>query len=359
VVTEANVNKIGSKWTVSRLRASVGRTDLAGELTFDDGHSAGRRPNYRATLRSTAFDINDVAPLMGMASSSGAKSVSTDHDLPHGNFDAERLRNFDAEVDLNILKLTRAALDLAQSLKMRATLQDGVLNLKPLDLVAVGGHVNGTLHFDGSRKPAEATLDLQVRGLHLDSLSSALSETRRLTGELDGRVAMHSQGESIAALVGAATGSLSATLINATVSNRLDAQLGLSGAGLLRALFEGAKRVPVHCAIVTIDFVRGEGKTRHLAFETERTALAGSGSVSLAHESFDAVVMPQTGHGSSFVLNKAIHASGSFRAANVELVDTLQRSAPGSCELARHSRVGRPAPMSERQSQAATRRGSW
>jgi uncharacterized protein involved in outer membrane biogenesis len=361
VVAEAHVNKTGSKWTVSRLRASVGRTDLAGELTFDDGHSAGRRPNYRATLRSAAFDINDVAPLMGMASSSTAKLVSTDHGLPRGNFDAERLRNFDAEVDLNILKLTRAALDLAQSLKMRATLQDGVLNLKPFDLVAIGGHVNGTLRFDGSRRPAEATLDLRAQGVRLDSLSSALPESRRLTGELDGRVAMHSQGESIAALVGAASGSLSAALINATISNRLDVQLGLNGAGLLRALFAGAKRVPVHCAIVAIDFVRGEGKTRHLAFETERTALVGSGSVSLAHESFDAVVMPQPGHGSLFVLNKAIHASGSFRAANVELVDPLERSAPDSCAFGSHSHVGQLAPigLSERQSQAAMRRGSW
>jgi uncharacterized protein involved in outer membrane biogenesis len=174
-------------------------------------------------------------------------------------------------------------------------------------------------------------------------------------------VAMHSQGWSIAALVGAASGSLSAALINATISNRLDAQLGLNGAGLLRALFAGAKRVPVHCAIVAIDFVRGEGKTRHLAFETEGTALVGSGSVSLAHESFDAVVMPQPRRGSLFVLNKAIHASGSFRAANVELVDPLERSAPDSCELGRQSRVGQLAPigLSEPQSQPATRRGSW
>jgi AsmA family protein len=361
VLTEAHVNKMGSKWTVSRLRASIGRTDLTGELTFDDGHSAGRRPNYRATLRSTVFDINDVAPLMGMASSPTAKVVSTDHGLPRGNIDAERMRNFDAEVDLNILKLARAALDLAQNLQMRATLQDGVLNLNSLDFGAVGGHVNGTVHFDGSRKPAEATLDLQAHGLHLDSLSSALSETQRLTGELDGRVAMHSQGESIAALVGTASGSLSAALINATISNRLDAQLGLNGAGLLRALFAGAKRVPIRCAMVAIDFVRGEGKTRHLAFETERTELIGSGSISLAHESFDAVIMPQPRHGSLFVLNRAIHASGSFRAANVELVDPLARSAPDSCALGRQSRVGQLAPigLSERQSQAALKRGSW
>ena len=81
VVAEAHVNKTGSKWAVSQLRARVGHTDLAGDLTFNDEHSAGRRSNYRATLRSTALDISDISPLTGMVSSPIAKTVSTDHAL--------------------------------------------------------------------------------------------------------------------------------------------------------------------------------------------------------------------------------------------------------------------------------------
>jgi hypothetical protein len=134
--------------------------------------------------RNAVLDINDVAPLMGMA-----KVASTDHGLPHGKFDAERLRIFDAEVDLSILKRTKSALDLAQILQMRATLQDGVLNVKPFDLVAIGVHVNGTLRFDGSRRLAEVTRDLRAQGVHFDSLSSSLPESRRLTGEFNGRLA--------------------------------------------------------------------------------------------------------------------------------------------------------------------------
>lgn len=343
VVTDAHVKKVDSNWTVTRIRATVGRTDLAGDLTFDDGHSGSRRPYYRATLRSTAFALKDIAPLMGIASSSKVKAASTDHGLPHGDFDATRLRSFDADVDLNIAKLTATPFDVARSLQLRARLQDGVLMVKPFDLVVAGGHVTGSLQFDGSHKPAQTTVDLVARGLRLDSLSSALSETRRLTGELEGRMTIHSQGESMAALASTASGSLSAELIGATISNRFDAQLGLEVGGLLRAFFTRAKRVPIQCAVLAIDFVRGNGKTRFLALETERTSLNGSGSVSLIHEYFDVIVMPQPKLGSLFVLNKAIHVSGSFHAAKVELVEPLKGSVPGSCERGKPGRGTRPA----------------
>ena len=345
VVTEAHVNKTDSKWAVSQLRARVGHTDLAGELTFNDEHSGGRRPNYRATLRSTALDISDISPLTGMVSSPIAKTASTDHALPHGRLDTARLGKFDAEVDLDVAKLTATAFGLAHDFRLRAELKDGVLNLKRLELVAAGGRVNGTLRFDGSREPAEAMFDVRARSLRLDLLSSTLPATRRLTGELDGRITMHSQGESVAALVGNASGSLSAVLNGATVSDRFDAELGLNGGGLLRALFTGTKRVPVQCAVLAIDFVRGNGRIRRLAVETERTALDGIGSVSLLHESFDAVVMPKSRQHSLLALNKAIHVSGSLRSATVELVDPVVRSAPNGCEPEERSRVGVPAPV--------------
>jgi len=114
---------------------------------------------------------------------------------------------------------------------------------------------------------------------------------------------------------------------------------------LLRALFTGGKRVPVQCAVLAIDFVRGSGKIRRLAVETERTALDGIGSVNLLDESFDAVVMPKSRQHSLLALNKAIHVSGSLRSATVELVDPVVRSAPNGCEPEERSRVGVPAPV--------------
>jgi len=224
---------------------------------------------------------------------------------------------------------------------MRATLQGGVLNINPFDLGIAGGHATGTLRVDAARTPAEVALDLELRGLRLDQFS--LPGTQRVAGELRGRVALRSHGDSIAALAGAASGSLSAALIGATISNRLDAKLGLDGGGLLRALFTGTERVPVQCAALVVDFKRGNGKTRHL-LETERTALAGSGSVDLARESFDVVLTPHSKKSALFTLHKAMHVSGSFRDAKVALVDRGEAPRPDHCEIEGHIPVAQLAP---------------
>jgi uncharacterized protein involved in outer membrane biogenesis len=341
-VVEAHVNKAGAKWTVSRLRATVGHTDLSGDLTFSDEHEVDRRPILRATLRSAVVDTEDIGPLIGMGSASASREQG-DRVLPRRPFNAARLQTWDAEIELRIAKLITAVSGSAQSLRMRATLQGGVLSINPFDLGIAGGHATGTLRVDGARTPAEVALDLELRGLRLDQFSPA--GTQRVSGELRGRIALRSHGDSIAALAGAASGSLSATLSGATISNRLDAKLGLDGGGFLRALFTGTEQVPVQCAALVVDFKRGNGKIRHLLFETERTALAGGGSVNLAQESFDVVLTPHSKKSALLALHKAMHVSGSFRDAKVALADRGDAPRPAHCEIDGHIPVAQLAPV--------------
>ena len=306
VLTQAHVNKTGSTWTASRLQTQVGHTDLVGDLSFDDGRASGHRPSLRGSLLSTVVDVRDIAPPASTAAPSAARTADVEH-LPPG---AVRPRAGPATA---------------------RHLVDGVLELKPVDLGVAGGHVTGGLTFDASRSPAAAALDLQAHGLRLDLLAPALGPTQRLTGTVDARLTLHSQGESLAALVAASAGSLSAALSGATISSRLDAEMGLDGYGLVRTLFTAAERVPIECATLAMAVVRGAGKIHHLALETERTSLQGGGSVDLVHASFDLVVMPQRKHGSPLALNKAIHAIGSVHGARIELIAPLARSVSHQC----------------------------
>jgi AsmA family protein len=336
-VIEAHLNKVGAKWTASRMRATVGRTDLSGDLSFSDEPEAGRRPIVRATLSSAVVDADDIGPLIGLGS-----SPSEGDRVLQRPFNATRLQTFDAEIELRIARLITAVPGSAQSLRMRATLQGGVLNINPFDLGIAGGHATGTLRVE-ARTPAEVALDVELRGLRLGQFSPA--GTPRMAGELRGRIALRSHGDSIAALAGAASGSLSAALSGATISNRLDAKLGLDGGGFLRALFTGTEQVPVQCAALVVDFKRGNGKIRHLLFETERTALVGSGSAYLAQESLDVVLTPHSKKSALLALHKAMHVSGSSRDAKVALVDRRDAPRPAHCEIDRHVPVAQLAPV--------------
>jgi len=168
--------------------------------------------------------------------------------------------------------------------------------------------------------PADVALDLVARGLHVDQLSPKLAANGALDGAVEGRAAVKMRGESMHALVAAASGSVTLSLADgASVSKRLDAKLGLNGGEWLRTLLDKSARVPVQCASVTLALEHGVATARHLVFETPDTALAARGSANLADETLDATLTPAHKKLALLALDKSIHAEGSWHDVKVAL----------------------------------------
>ena len=318
LVAQGHVAKAGERWTGSGVRVRAGRqTATVVDATFTGSFkSETPRRTLKLTLRDAVIDVDDLRLLRGKSDpqADAGPALSTQA-LP-----LARLRELDADVDLLPARIVGTERAGVQGVRGHATLAAGVLRLQALDAALADGHVTGSLQVDASHAPADVALDLSARGLHADQLSPKLAVNGALDGAVEGRAAVKMRGESMHALVAAASGSVTLSLADgASVSKRLDAKLGLNGGEWLRTLLDKSARVPVQCASVTLALEHGVATARHLVFETPDTALAARGSANLADETLDATLTPAHKKLALLALDKSIHAEGSWHDVKVAL----------------------------------------
>jgi uncharacterized protein involved in outer membrane biogenesis len=309
-----HLHKRADTWAMTGLQATLARSDLRGDLTFEDRrrqNAATARPFVRASLASGTIRSDDFAKLFGGGP-------------PQRKVDAQKLFTLDAEMDLKVDTLLPPSGHAIHRLGTHLVLDDGRLRIKPFAAETLGGHVKGELAIDGQHQPAAVALDLTLDGLRAEQLG------RTLVGGVNGRVTLRSQGETVEALTAASAGSVSLSLEKATIPKRLDARLGLDGLAVLGTLFTDAdERVPVQCAVAVLDVRGGRGTVRQLAFETGRVAVAGSGAADLATESVDLLLTPVLKESAVLALQRSIHVSGKLRAPAVELVERVSQPSGG------------------------------
>ena len=149
--------------------------------------------------------------------------------------------------------------------------------------------------------------------MKLEALLANVPAEKRISGALSGGVDLVAHGRTLDAWLASAAGTVSARLHGGSMSRRLDAELGLSGARLLRALFGGEDRVPIRCAAADVELRAGQARSRTLLLETERTHVSGVGTVNLKSGAFDLLLTPSPERPGLLELRKSIRLQRSAR----------------------------------------------
>lgn len=308
---DARLQKNDNHYALEQLRAKIGTTDIAGELTFHgdgDGEERGR-PVLRATLRSESADLADFDAVASPA----AEQAGSERLFPQGALGAERLQAIDAHVSIIARRLRSAAVPALESLKITVDLDDGILNVKPIALGLAGGHASGAITLDAKRKPPSAQMALDFRGMQLDRLLPTLASKRVSSGSVKANVKLSGRGNSLSAIAGSATGSMSLQMVGARISNLLDAKLGQNFGKVLRLIISGDRAIVVHCAAIAFDFENGLGKSRAILFDTEQTRIDGSGTLNLRDETLDLLLDPTQKKPGAFSRHSAIRVQGALK----------------------------------------------
>jgi uncharacterized protein YhdP len=347
---EGHFVKTGDRWHAGAARLQAGRGTAARgevELVYAPRHrwvpgnaplppqpDPPPPPRVQATVEDAVLDLDDLGAWRGKADAASAPSAAP---LSSAPLPWTRLRAVDATIDLRALRLVPARAPLAALVPRAAAsaaLAGGVLTVPRFELQLAGGRVDGSARVDGSSARARIDLDVRARGLVVAALSPRLARSG-VDARIDARAALHAQGASAFALARAASGDVEAHLApGASLPGRLDAKLSLDGGEWLRALFEKSARVPVDCAEIALTLSRGVATTRRFAVATGHAALAGRGSVDLADQRFDLVLLPVRKERALLALDKAIHARGPWRIPEVSLEAPPPGLAPQACGAA-------------------------
>ncbi|MEO8164695.1 MAG: AsmA family protein, partial [Betaproteobacteria bacterium] len=256
---QSHIRQTQTDTSFAEVRGKIGRSDLGGEFSLVRGQ---QRPMLRATLHSTSANFADFMPpgdggLSHKAPHAReARAVGSARREPNAGqpdvspttFDGTRLQALDAQVSYEATRFKAPSFPLLENLRVTAALSNGVLELKPIDLRMAGGRIAGALVLDGRQKLPLVHAQLSLKDVELERLLEGIKKQTKGAGPLDGKIDLKGHGDSIAAFLSSASGSMAFAMQSGGISNLLDAKLGLNGGKMLRLLMTGDRAIGINSA---------------------------------------------------------------------------------------------------------------
>jgi uncharacterized protein involved in outer membrane biogenesis len=138
-----------------------------------------------------------------------------------------------------------------------------------------------------------------------------------------GDIELAGKGDSVASILGNATGSVAARLEGGRISNAADAKLGLNFGKLFALKLGGDHEIAIQCGAVAFNIQRGTGKSREIVLDTGETYTDGVGTLDLRHERWELLLTPQPRHPGLLTRHASIRVNGSLRHAKVSIQDRV------------------------------------
>ncbi|MFU1981311.1 AsmA family protein [Bordetella hinzii] len=300
----------------------VGDSDLHGDISFA---LQSPRPKLSGQLSSRLLRMADLGPLIGVQSGGGttAKTIKAegekslaqppDKALPVQVFRTDRWRDMDADVKLSAGRIVHGDTLPLTDLDVGVALQDGLLTLDPLRFNMAGGRLDGKLSLDGAKSPMAGRVTMSARRLQLKQLFPKTPSMQRTLGELNGDAALAGSGNSVAALLGSASGDTQLLVNDGVISRALMEIAGLNVGNYVVSKLFGDDEVKIHCGAADLQMKTGVMNTRLFVFDTDNAVITIDGTVNFRSETMDLDISPESKGFRVFSLRSPLYVRGTFK----------------------------------------------
>ncbi|WP_265942491.1 AsmA family protein [Dechloromonas sp. A34] len=323
---QGTVVKDSPVWQIAVTSARVGKSDLAGNFTYD---TRSQPPRLDGRLTGRNFVLADLAPAFGTRNEDGAVvNPARGRTLPDRPLDLPALTRLDAgiAIDLEQVDLGSAFRQPISPLRAKLTLDGGRMTLSDIDASTAQGLLAGTLAIDASPTRPEWRADLGWDGVRLDNwlkaAKSAPDDIRRqatdqppppwFTGKLHGRTQLVGHGRSTAELLASLDGRTTIFVRDGSLSHLALEAMGLDVAQGLGLLLRGDDRQPVECAVIDLDARSGRMTPRVAMIATPVTVVMIDGNIDFVQEQLDLRLTAKPQNVSPLTLRTPLRVRGSF-----------------------------------------------
>jgi AsmA family protein len=325
-ILQAHLSDEDNAWHATQIRARLGASDLSGELTLSRDAAV---PTLTGSVMSEKLDFDDLAPLVGLAESRksaqalpAAQVTQPSADtptarpgrvLPNRPLDLHRLSEMNADVKYTGARIVDMNTIPVDSAAVHVRLEHGVLQVDPMDLGFAGGRAKGRFTLDGNREPAASQLRLELRNVDLTKLVSGSRFEKYISlGRVHGQMDLRMRGNSTAAMLASADGSLAMLMGSAHMSKIASQAANLHIGELLGLFVTGDRDIQVRCAAAAFDVRNGLMRSRALLFDSADTALYGDAEISMANEQMNLVIRQYPKERSVLSLRSPLRIDGSL-----------------------------------------------
>ena len=332
------LGKLGKVWTASQMQGVLGSSDIEGVLSFD---TSAALPLLTGKVQSKVLDFVDLRPVVGlpvkssstMAStikasnmaSLSAKKVATSNPhnppapanngrkvLPTATLDLVRLKAMNADVIYSAKAIRHVEQLPLDSGSVHVKLTNGVLQLDPITLGVAAGSLAGKITVDTNVVPAAVDTRLAVRGVRLSQLFPTIDKTKSALGKISGQIDLKGRGNSVAQMLGSASGDVALLMGRGEISNMLLALIGLDGGDVITFFVTGDRNVPLLCAAAAFEVRQGLMNGKTILLDTTDTVIRGTGQVNLANETLDITLKPEPKDPSLLSFRSPLKIGGTF-----------------------------------------------
>jgi uncharacterized protein involved in outer membrane biogenesis len=316
----------GKVWFFREFTGKVGDSDMAGNFALDRSKP---RPLVDADIVSTQLDYKDLGGLVGLPPANASPSARTEAQnkdavkremsgrvLPTKPYDPERFRVVDAKVRFKGKRFMATDLPL-DNLTATLDLQDGVLQLQPLDFGVAGGHVVSTLVLDARETVIKTNGDVTVRNVELTQILPALKPPKGSAGKVGGRARFAATGNSVAEMLASSNGEVALISRGGEASELAIVLTNLDLARAAQLLLKGDAKSPIRCVVADFLAENGNMTALTLVMDTEAEKILGEGNVNFATERYDLKLNAKSKRTSLLALRGPIILEGTFKSPQV------------------------------------------
>jgi uncharacterized protein involved in outer membrane biogenesis len=267
------IERNGTNYRLNDINAELGKSDLRGNLVVD---AANKVPVLTGKLASRSLAFADLGPVVR----GGKPAVATKYLLPDFPLHTERLRQTNAEVDFSAVSVKSEDFPLT-SLDTHISVQNGVLNLKPLAFGFTRGKLAGSIRIDGRKETPTTTVDARITDVHAETFIKGADKP--ISGVLEARAVLIGTGKSVHAAASNANGTLTAVVPKGGMRHSLAEWTGID---VLTALFLSGDKsdTNLRCAVASFSAKNGVLVSQGFVIDTDPVRIDGSGHINLADE---------------------------------------------------------------------------
>ena len=319
------LSKQGLVWSASQMVGMLGKSDVSGDLRFDTSAAV---PMLTGKIQSKVLDFEDLLPVIGLPVKASPAAVSSQPSaknqpspsagykkvLPTATLDLVRLKAMHADVIYSALDIRHAAQLPLDKGSIHVKLNQGILQLEPLVLGVAGGSLAGRITVDVNVVPAAFDTRFDLKGVALNQLFPTIETTKTGLGKISGQVALKGRGNSMAQMLGSASGDVAVLMGKGEISNILLEFMGLDGGEIIKFFLRGDRNVGLRCAAAAFDVKQGLMTSKVIVLDTTDTVINGSGQINLANETLDILLKPEPKDKSILSLRSPLKIAGTFAA---------------------------------------------
>lgn len=308
-------------WEYRDFDGTVGDSDLHGSLTYT---SAKPRPRLKGTMTSKKLRLADLGPVLGAPTGEGKAEKGTSKRpgkvLPDVAFATDRWNAMDLDLTFSGQQIVRDESLPIENLRVHAVLDNALLTLSPLQFGVAQGKIDSTVVLDSRTKPLKAQLRGSVEGLRLSGLFPKVELMEKSFGRLDGAVALNGSGQSVASMLGSASGETRLYIRDGRFSKQMLDLAALNvGSVVVAKLFGDDKEVQLRCAVADFAVKDGIAQTRSVKLSTNEATVEATGTADLGREHIDLRIKPESLQWKFFSLRTPLYVKGPFADPKVGL----------------------------------------